>query len=625
MWTLRRKLLGGVALVIVILIAIMTFISANGRAFDLTQNINRELRSITDSSARNLAYWVESNKLLLSGLISEYTPDREVQMLEQALASTTANAAYYAIAETKEFLLRPQFDLPPGFDPTVRPWYLQAANAREAVITPPYRDASSGELTVTFAAPVINGGQIAAVAGIDKTLNYVVEQVLTVDLPANGYSMLVDENNVILAHQREDQLDQVISDVMSPITGSFASAEDGVIEVQYLGAEYLLKIMPIAGTSWRLAIALDRQEALAEPVQRAVNQMLLVGLIVMVVALVVAYFVIQQLLRPLSVLAEAMDNASQADGDLTRRLPVKGKDELSSLASSFNRFAGSVQQLVMQSKLTAVELIGIAQQIESSALENNEQVQSQKQEILQVAAALHQMSSTSAEVADFASSTAESSQRSADATDKANHQALANGESMRRLMGEVDEAGTVIQQLDAEADSIGSILNTIQEIAEQTNLLALNAAIEAARAGDQGRGFAVVADEVRALSQRTHEATEEIQKKIQSLQNQTTKAVSIMDRSKEMADQTADNVRKVAEFLETAANEVREINQMAQRIADAAAQQREANDEIGRITTVVSDSADVIAENVEDNTRQAADMAASAKGLGDQMALLKVE
>lgn len=626
MLTLRRKLLAGVATVIIVLIATMTYISATGRAYDLNNNINRELRSIVDSSARNLAYWSSSNKLLLEGLVTEFLPNRASDMLDQALASTNAAAAYYAIDETKEFILRPDLDLPPGFDPTVRPWYQQTAAAGETIITAPYRDASSNELVVTFASPVIRNGKLVAVAGMDKTLTYVVEQVLAVELPASGYSMLLDRDGTILAHELSDQLDQNLQDVMSANeSGSLSAAVDQVISVDYLEANYLLKRQPIPGTQWQLAIVIDREEALEVPVQRAVQQMLLVGVIVLIVALVLSYLLIQRLLRPLTVLAQAMDNASQADGDLTRRLEVKGNDELSSLASSFNRFSGSVQQLVRQSKQTAHDLIGIAQQIEVSASENNTQVQSQKEEILQVAAALHQMSSTSAEVADFASNTAESSQRSSDATNAANKQALENGSSMRGLMGEVDQAGEVIKQLDAEADSIGSILNTIQEIAEQTNLLALNAAIEAARAGDQGRGFAVVADEVRALSQRTHEATEEIQKKIQSLQSQTTQAVHIMDRSKEMADETADNVSKVASFLETAAAEVAQINEMSQRIADAASQQREANDEIGRITTVVSDSADVIAANVENNTRQAGDMAASAKGLGDQMSLLKVD
>jgi sensor domain CHASE-containing protein len=64
-----------------------------------------------------------------------------------------------------------------------------------------------------------------------------------------------------------------------------------------------------------------------------------------------------------------------------------------------------------------------------------------------------------------------------------------------------------VQNLDANAKSIGESVSLIQGIADQTNLLALNATIEAARAGSSGKGFAVVASEVKALAAETGKVT----------------------------------------------------------------------------------------------------------------------
>ena len=117
------------------------------------------------------------------------------------------------------------------------------------------------------------------------------------------------------------------------------------------------------------------------------------------------------------------------------------------------------------------------------------------------------------------------------------------------LTDEVTHASGVIKQLEADSSNIGTVLVLIRDIAEQTNLLALNAAIEAARAGEHGRGFAVVADEVRVLAGKTQQATTEIQKIIEELQQRARNAVKVMADGQDRVGTTQAQAGRVNDIL----------------------------------------------------------------------------
>lgn len=128
------------------------------------------------------------------------------------------------------------------------------------------------------------------------------------------------------------------------------------------------------------------------------------------------------------------------------------------------------------------------------------------------------------------------------------------------LTDEVTEVSGVIKALEDDSNNIGTVLVLIRDIAEQTNLLALNAAIEAARAGEYGRGFAVVADEVRILAGKTQQATTEIQKIIEELQQRARNAVDVMGSGQARAETTQLQAVKVSDFLHEIKDNLAQLN-----------------------------------------------------------------
>ncbi len=157
------------------------------------------------------------------------------------------------------------------------------------------------------------------------------------------------------------------------------------------------------------------------------------------------------------------------------------------------------------------------------------------------------------------------------AADKFTHSAEGIGSQVRGASQLADQASSAAREAQANVDrlressaAIGNVVNLIAQIARQTTLLALNSTIEAARAGSAGRGFAVVASEVKALAVQTQHATEEITKKIDTLQKDAEGSVDAVHR----IAQAIEAIRPVFEIVNGA---VAEQNETTSEISNNAA------------------------------------------------------
>ena len=387
-------------------------------------------------------------------------------------------------------------------------------------------------------------------------------------------------------------------------------------------AWYLPKWKLAIGTSINLDSIERAVQASSSEFQARIRTLLLVmigaALALLVVVGLLAVLLSRSLLRPLLLIRDSLDDMAAGEGDLTRRLPVAGSDELGQLASSFNRFVEKIHVLVQQVARTSGEVAGLVGAVDSQAQRSQQAMDSQRQETEQVATAINQMSAAAHEVAMSAQRAAEAARETDRQGQQASRVVGSSVEQIHALVEELRSSGVALGGLQQDVRGIVGVLEVIRSIAEQTNLLALNAAIEAARAGEAGRGFAVVADEVRALASRTQQSTGEIQAMIDRLQAATSHTVSVMHRAGEKGDSTSEQASEAGRALDTIAELIGTINSMNAQIASAAEEQTAVAEEINRSVHQIADGV----EGVAGEAREGARSAARLRQLGEQLQAL---
>ncbi|MCK0744252.1 methyl-accepting chemotaxis protein [Chromohalobacter nigrandesensis] len=287
------------------------------------------------------------------------------------------------------------------------------------------------------------------------------------------------------------------------------------------------------------------------------------ALLALGIAIALAVIVTRSIVVPLKRTLRTID---ESQGDLTRRLDVRGSDELAQLNRAYNASTDDIERVVVNIKRSAETINSSSGEIAQGNEDLAQRTEEQSSSIVETASSMEQITSTVKQTADSAEQARELTQR---------------------LEGEAREAGDVagntreaMTSIKTSNQQVTTIVEAIDQIAFQTNLLALNASVEAARAGEHGRGFAVVAEEVRKLAQRCADEASQIRELVAT-------NVANIDQGERLVGESSDRMTTIAEG----------VQQMAQFVTEIASVSHEQSSGIEQVNQAISQLEEVTQRN----------------------------
>ena len=362
-----------------------------------------------------------------------------------------------------------------------------------------------------------------------------------------------------------------------------------------------------AGLGWTVLTTQDLGEA-TRPAAALVRRTVLVGLVIAVVMVALAFLISAAVMRRLR---EYFAFAGRvAGGDLTTRVRTDGAPELRELSGHLNEMVANLRHLSTEVKGGANGVGAAATQILATVSEQGSSLTEQSAAISQTSATAEELRAAAEHSAGRAREVAERAQAAAKASDEGTEVVETIVGGMEEIRERVEAIAQDILALSEQTQQIGEITATVDDLAEQSNLLALNATIEAARAGEQGRGFAVVAAEVRNLAEQSRQGTGQVRAILSDIQKATNEAVLATEQGIKVVERGRGRAQRAGEVIGQLGDTVRDTAQAAQQIAASAHEQRVAIDQIAIAMREINQATSQFVTGASDSRD-------AAEGLGD--------
>ena len=482
-------------------------------------------------------------------------------------------------------------------------WYLAGKAIKEgSVWTSPYFDETTGITMITTSLPIISSGGFQGVVTADYDLSTIQERIGDVQLGETGYAFLLDQEGLYIAHEDEEKVMKVnisAEEEMKGLAVKISEAPYGKAPVTLDGKDFDAYYLTLASTGWKLVVMAPIDELYS-----AVDAMVLKGVIVALAVLLLGSLLISLYSASLTkgIKGFAHKVSFLAEGDFTKPVDVKTKDELGQMGESYNQVLKDLRAMVEQVSGNAEEMAELTELLARTSGEASHVSDEVAKTIEEIAKGASDQALDTEVTAEKVYDMGKLMEEDEKELQNLNTAAMAiekekveGFDTLKKLVEKTTESSRATEEIhqsilknNLSAEKIDKASSMIQNISDQTNLLALNAAIEAARAGEAGRGFSVVAEEIRKLAEQSGAFSSEIKNDIKELKENSVAAMKVMEKVIEIISDQESSVHTTEEKFESIASSIDDIRKVLSLLNGSSLKMNENKDKIIELTQNLS-------------------------------------
>ena len=344
--------------------------------------------------------------------------------------------------------------------------------------------------------------------------------------------------------------------------------EGGCEYVRVNGKTYLYVYQPVKKTGITLCTLVPKSTIVSEiSIIRIAT--ILIALLACAVAMVAGMSMTKSISSALNQTCEAL--ACAAEGDLTKEITTKRKDEFAKLVAGMTKMLGGMRRLISDNQRFGEKVVTLSG--EDFSYEISDIYHESENMVFKTQAALKAVEKGK----DIVRNLCKKSEDTASVT----------GELIKD-----------IGQVEQQSGNIGEIISTIEDIAQQTNLLSLNASIEAARAGVYGRGFTVVAEEIRKFADQSMKAGDRVRNIVKDIKEITGKTENSAKRTELFLKEQTLALNETISMFGTISSQVTELVNAIQFMQNDMSDMVTNKDDIVSAMTSISEIAEKIVKSV---------------------------